>query len=109
MDFDPRTLAQDLVAHGNLWADRNSAAEILEETRKTLRAQIAQKYLTEGMATNRAELSAEASKEYIDHLHAMTEARRLSNRARVQYDADRAFIDLVRSQESTKRAEMLIR
>lgn len=109
MTFDPRTLAHDLIAHGNLWADTRAAADLLSETRKTVRAQIALKYLPDVKTQGKAELYADADPEYLRHLQAMVEAERQANRARCQYDADKAFIELTRSQESTRRSEMLLR
>lgn len=107
--FDPHKLAEQYLQHGADWANKNAAADLLEESRKQLRSQIALKYLGEGASVAKAEMLAEATKEYADHIRAMVEARRVSNVARVQVDADRAFIDLVRSQESSRRAEMNMR
>ena len=106
MDFDPIALAQKLLEHGAAWADKNAGADLLEETRRTLRSQIAMKFLPDAGSVAKAEMMAEATVEYIEHVKAMVEARRLANRARAQYDTDRAFIEMIRSQESTKRAEM---
>lgn len=109
MSFDPRTLAQDLINHGNDWSDKRAAADILSETRKTVRAQIALRYLPDVKTQGKAELYAEADVEYLKHLQAMVEAEKQANKARCQYDADKAFIELTRSQESTRRSEMNLR
>lgn len=109
MNFEPEKLSRRFRDDGITWAEKNGAADLLEETRKTLRSQIALKYLPEAGSANKAEMMAEATQEYIDHIKAMVEARKEANKARVQYDADEAFIDLVRSQESTRRAEMNMR
>lgn len=105
-DFDPATLAHTLFEHGRDWADKNASADILEETRRTLHSQIAVGLLPECKSVAKAEMHAEATEEYIEHIKAMVEARKAANTARVQYDADRAFIDLLRSQESSRRTEM---
>jgi hypothetical protein len=107
--FEPVTLALTLFEHGKDWAETNAAADLLEETRKTLRSQIALKFLPDVGAVSKAEMMAEATQEYIDHIKSMVEARKVANTARAQYDADRAFIDLIRSQESSRRAEMQMR
>lgn len=109
MSFDPHQLAEQMLNHGATWAEQNAAADLLEETRKTLRSQLATKFIPEVGSAVKAEMMAEASQEYIEHIRSMVEARRKANTARVQYDSDRAFIDLIRSQESTKRAEMAMR
>jgi hypothetical protein len=108
-DFDPRTLAKQLVQHGHEWAESNCAADLLEEMRKSLRSQIALKFLPDAGSVAKAEMMAESTQEYIDHIKSMVEARKKSNASRVQYDADRAFIDLILSQESSRRAEMNMR
>lgn len=109
MIFDPYNLAEQLLKHGSDWADKNAAADLLEETRKTLRSQISMKYLPDVGSVAKAEMLAESTQEYIDHIKSMVEARKNSNRARVQYDTDKAFVDLVRSAESSRRQEMQIR
>lgn len=106
MSFDPEKIAKRFRDDGNTWAEKNCAADLLEETRKTLRSQIALKYLPEVGSVSKAEMMAEATTEYIEHVTSMVEARKEANKARVQFDADEAYIDLVRSQESSRRAEM---
>lgn len=106
MTIDAATMSQKLYEDSKDWADKNGAADLYEETRRTLRAQIAVKFLTEAGSVSKAELLAEADEVYISHIKAMVEARRIANIARAQVDANRAFIDLVRSQESSRRAEM---
>lgn len=108
-DFDPSNLARQFLNHREDWADKNACAELLEESRKNLRSQIAMKFLPDAGSMNKAEAMAEATQEYIDHIKDMVEARRVANRARAQCDADQVYIDLTRSQESTRRAEMGIR
>ena len=109
MTFDPAELAKRFRDDGLAWAEKNCAADMLEETRRTLRSQIALKFLPDAGSVSKAEMTAEATAEYIEHVKAMVIARKDANRAKVQYDADRAFIDLVRSQESSRRAEMNMR
>lgn len=109
MSFEPAELAKRFRDDGHTWADKDGAASLLEETRKTLRSQIAVALFATAGSAAKAEMMAEATAEYIEHVKAMVEARREANRARAQFDADRAFIDLVRSQESSRRAEMNMR
>lgn len=109
MDFDPHKIAERYRNDGWTWADKDGAASLLEETRKTLRSQIALKFLPDAGSVSKAEMNAEATEEYIIHVRNMVDARTQANRARAQFDADRAFIDLIRSQESTKRAELSMR
>jgi hypothetical protein len=36
----------------------------------------------------------------------MVEARQLANKARIRYDSGKAFVELARSAEATRRSEM---
>lgn len=108
-EINPPALSNAFYQHGKNWAETNAAAELLEETRKTLRSQIALKFLPNAGSVSKAEMMAEATQEYIDHIHAMVDARRVANTARAQFDSDRALIDLIRSHESSRRAEMQMR
>lgn len=109
MDFEPAKLAASLLKHGQDWADKKAAADLLAETKGSVLSQIALKFLGEGFAVNKAEMMAEATQQYQDHIAAMVLAKRDAIKAEVQYKADQTYIDLIRSQESTKRAEMNIR
>ena len=105
-EWTPQELAHGYYEHGKDWAEKDGAASLYEETRRTLRSQIATKFLPEAGSVAKAEMQAEATIEYIEHVKAMVGARTVANIARAQFDADKAFIDLVRSQESSRRAEM---
>jgi hypothetical protein len=105
-EWNPSDLARGFYEHGKDWSEKDGAASLYEETRRTLRAQIALKFLPDAGSVSKAEMNAEGTIEYIEHVKAMVAARTVANIARAQFDADRAFIDLVRSQESSRRAEM---
>src|ERR1700759_4889649 len=109
MSADPTEIHANLVKLGEAWADKERAAQLYEETRKSLRSQIALKFLADTGAANKAEMMAEATEEYITHLKSMVEARRQANIAEVNYNAARVWTDLVRTQEATRRAEMGMR
>lgn len=105
--YDPDQLHARLVDLGEQWCDANAAADILEETRKSVLAEV----MATSNAKSRAERedSALSSTVYKDHLRAMVDARRLANRSRVKYDAAKIKVELMRSMESTRRAEMTLR
>lgn len=105
-DFDPEAIYRRLEEAGNDWADKNAAAEILEETKKTLLAEVMQGF--PGSNAER-ERSALADSTYKLHLKNMVMARREANRARVRYDSVRVLAEMRRTQESTRRAEANIR
>lgn len=105
-DFDPEAIYRRLEEAGNDWADKNAAAEILEETKKTLLAELMQGFPGSNAERERCAL---ADAVYKLHLKNMVMARKESNRARVRYDSVRVLAELRRTQESTRRAEANIR
>jgi hypothetical protein len=102
--IDPHTLHQKLVDLGEDWADKDAAANLLEETRKSILAELCRQ--SEGKSMSERETNALSMDAYREHLAEMVEARRIANRAKVNYDAARAWIDITRTVEATKRQEM---
>lgn len=89
---------------GEEWSDKDAAANALEETKGSVLAEL----------TNQAEGSSEAQKKSLAladpafklHLTRMVDARKEANRAKVRYETGKIWAELVRTRESTKRAEM---
>jgi len=102
---DPHQLHDRLVRAGSEWADKEAAATLLEETRKSLLAHVTLRFL-KGSSFAAAENAARATEEYTDHVQAMVEARRQANQARVKYETAKVYVDLLRTQSATRRAEM---
>jgi hypothetical protein len=92
-----------LVTAGEEWADQDAAASLLEETRKTVLAE-----LMNGLQGSIASRESEALANPVYKLHVtnMVGARKAANRAKVKYDSAKAWCELVRTQEATRRAEM---
>lgn len=105
--LDADRMYAKLIETGSEWADREAAADLLEETRKIVLAEATLK--AEAKSHAQAEAIGLTSQQYRDHVAAMNAARRLANRARVNYEAVKTLTELRRSQESTRRAEASIR
>lgn len=105
-DFDPEAIYRRLEAAGDDWVDKNAAAEILEETKKTVLAELMQGHQGSNAERERVALADPA---YRLHLVKMVTARKEANRARVRYDSVRVLAEMRRTQESTRRAEANIR
>lgn len=103
---DPHRLIQELIQRGEEWADLDAAASGFEETRHSVLGQMVTAFIGQGRSAVSAEHMARSSSMYQQHVAKMVEARRLANRAKVNYEAGKTFIDLARTQEATKRAEM---
>lgn len=96
-----------LVKSGEDWADKDAAASLLEETKKTVLAKLKNEAGLKSDAAN--ETVALATDDYRAHLEYMVEARRVANKARVRYDSAKTLAEMRRSEESTRRAEMTMR
>ena len=107
--IDPTEIVERLRLRGEDWADKNAAAELLEETRKTFLAEVTAGHLRSGEGIGKAETLALTSPNYREHLEKMVEARRHANRARVAYDSGRVFAELLRTKAATERAQMDLR
>lgn len=106
-DFNPEKIYTAIVDAGIDWSDKQAAAELLEESKKSVLAELANAS-PENSATAR-EMVALASPAYRLHLAQMTAARHEANKARVRYDAVKVLSEMRRTVESTRRAEMQIR
>lgn len=109
MEFDPDRIYHKLTELGHEWVDKEAAADLLEETKKVVLAELSIRFSKDSSSRAAAEQSALAAPEYREHVVAMNSARRAANRARVDYDSIRALMEMRRTQESTRRAEASIR
>lgn len=107
MSFDPNKVYDAIVKAGEEWADAEAAADLLEETKKSVLA----KLMNEAPHTSQGgkEMQALADPKYGEFVAGMVAARKTANKARVRYDGAKMLAELRRSQESTRRAEMQIR
>jgi len=104
IDFDE--IADQIVTAGTEWADKDAAARHLEETKQSVRAEIAVRLMDGGSSAAKAEARALADAAYKLHIHLMVEARHKANIARVMYDGMRLKVDMIRTEAATKRVEM---
>lgn len=112
MSDDPKKLNSDraydaLVKSGEDWADKDAAASLLEETKKSVLAKL--KNESEAKSDAARESEALCKPEFREHVEMMIEARKQANRARVRYDSAKVLAEMRRSEESTRRAEMTLR
>ncbi len=105
--MDSERIYNNLVKAGEDWADAEAAADLLEETRKSVLA----KLMNEASHASQAgkEMQALADPKYGEFVAGMVSARKTANKARVRYDSAKVLAELRRSEESTRRAEMAMR
>jgi hypothetical protein len=101
-------LAEEIRILGEDWADKLRAAQLLEETKTSVRAEIALRIRgTSNRMTRRdSEDAALLSEDYKQHVHAMVDAKHAANLARVRLEAARSQFDAMRTAEVSRRAEM---
>lgn len=102
--LDPDKIYEKLIEAGLDWADKHSAAELEEEMKKSILADMKNKSSEKSEAGK--ERDALGSVEYREFLLTMVQARFEANKAKVKYDSIKVWIELKRTTESTKRAEM---
>ena len=102
--FDVDRLYADLLETGETWADAQAAADLLTETRKPLLAELATQAMEKSEAAR--ERLALAAPTYYQHVVKMVDAQHAANRAKVRYVAVQTLAEMLRTKESTRRAEM---
>jgi hypothetical protein len=100
---DPAGFAHSIVTRGELWADCQAAADLLEETKGTLLSKLLKEHFDQ--PAWKAEALAKGDPRYEEHIKAMVDARRLATLARVKYDGAKSMGEFARSAEATRRAE----
>lgn len=109
--MDPEEIYTNLRARGDKWADCDAAYKALDDVTKTVLAECeidARK--TDSNSTQAAlERAGRTAGKYREHLVALADARRNSNRARVSYDTYQVYVELLRTKAANERAEMNLR
>lgn len=101
MQIDPHNLYEKLVKAGDEWAELNAAAELLEETKKTLVSQLAADSPESSMSAKEA--WALRQEGYRRHVTSMVTARKAANKAKVKYDSAKVYVDLLRTSAANER------
>lgn len=100
--LNPTEVYKQLIKEGELWADAQHAAELFEETKKSVLSQL----MTECAESSSAAKEAFAMRhpDYRKHLEAMVGARRAANKAKVRYDSMKILAELRRTEAANERA-----
>lgn len=106
-DFDPGKTYTSVVNAGDDWADKEAAADLLEETKKSVLADLMIKASASTAAAK--EMYALADPIYRTFIEGMVNARKAANKAKVRYDSARMLAEHRRSQEATERAKINLR
>lgn len=102
--MDANELYYKLTEAGNDWADKQAAYNVLDDTKNAVLAQLTLK--SEAPSVAAREIEAKASKEYTEHVKKTQDAMKQALKAKVNYESIKIWIELKRSEEATRRAEM---
>jgi len=103
----PSDVYRSFMESGTDWADKLGAAELLESSLKSVKAQLTlEAKHQEGCSMAEAVEIALSAHSYRDFMKDAIEARTAANRARVRYDATKALFEARRTAEASERAAM---
>lgn len=107
MIIESARIAEELSKRGLVWADADAAFRALDDTTKTVLSEaIAALNQNDSMAAK--ETTARRSTLYVDHLVALAAARKAANRAKVNLDVYKVYLELERTNAATERAQMAL-
>jgi streptomycin 6-kinase len=104
MKVNPNEIEERIRLLGLDWADKDGAANLLEETKKSVLSELVNQSTSSSVAAK--EHDANENPVFKLHVVNMVNARTEANRARVQYESAKLWVDLVRTAEASKRQEM---
>jgi hypothetical protein len=103
----PNDVYREYLTAGEKWADSRGAADLLEGTLKSLRAQYTlEARRAESCSMAEAETIALSCSEYRDAMRSAVEARTEANKAHVRYTATQALFEARRTAEASERAAL---
>jgi hypothetical protein len=107
--MDPHKLYEKLAQAGREMARTRAYQTATDRIRKQVRAKYVVANINAGMTLGKAEHCALLEKEYIEACERAEQAEADAGVAAVQYAAAQAWLDVWRTTEATKRAEMNLR
>tara|TARA_R110000772_G_scaffold88799_1_gene184261 strand:- start:292 stop:621 length:330 start_codon:yes stop_codon:yes gene_type:complete len=103
----PQDVYREFVKTGSDWADKHGAAELLEMSLKSLKAQLTLEAKgAEKISMAEAGDIALSTKDYRAACRGAVEARTEANKSKVRYDATKALFEAQRTAEASERAAM---
>lgn len=99
-------LLHNLREAGEDWADKKAAAEVLEEGRRNLLANLIKKRMAMGDSNAKAQEEARCYLDFEIATDKMLYAQGEAIKAKLAYDLAQAAIDLYRTDAATRRAEL---
>ena len=108
-EFADLQAAAELIEEGALRAERHAQGRLTPRIllactgKKSVLASLTLFHMDGGMSKAAAETKALCDDEYVGYIARLTEARHAAQLARIEYEATRKKVDLVRTYESSRR------
>ena len=103
-EFDPERLFQQLETAAEEMAEARYAAGLLEKQEKVLLSKLELQWQRSGHSVASSKTFALADPKYETHINGMVEAQRKATLTTAHYNNIRAYVDLVRTKETSARA-----
>lgn len=101
--MDNRPFSEQFAEKGRLWAEKESAASLLEDCKSSVMAQ--RQAMLGDIAVNKAEQIVKASPDWMEYIERTVAARREANLAKVQMEFLRMKFSEHQSYEANQRTE----
>ena len=105
-DFDPARIARVHTELSDDWADKESAFQLLKDTKESVLAKQQVVYLEEGKSAAAAKVYALQAAEYIEHLKLLGDARDAAVHAKAKYEVSKTLGDMRRTQVSLLKEQV---
>lgn len=102
--INPDKIHEKLVRAGHDWSEAEAIAELMEETKRIVISQLAAECTESSMTAKEA--YAHRHPEYKAHIEKMVNARKMANKARVEWISGQKWADLKQTQSANDRATM---
>lgn len=102
--MNPDKIYAKLLEAGNDWADKQASFNVLEDTKGAVLAKLTLSSQAPSVAAR--EVEAKASDTYANHVKDTQDAMKEALKAKVKYESMKVWVELMRSQEATRRVEM---
>lgn len=104
MRFNPDEIYERLRLAGEEWADKDAAANALEETKASLLAELSLK--ADGASEAAKKNVALADPAFRLHVTNMVTARKEANKSKVRYETGKVWAELMRTKSANMREEL---
>ena len=105
MTGENRPLSEIYREAANEWAEKEAAAQLLEDTKSAIMAQMIVRASTPDVPFNKTEAAVKASQEWLRHVESIVDSRKSANLAKVNLEYIRMQFTEWNNEQANHRAE----